>query len=252
MEAIVVSKPAPIRVGCSGWQYKHWREIFYPKGLAQTRWFAFYAEHFDTVEINSSFYHLPKAATFEKWREQAPPGFCYAIKANRFITQAKKLLECEEPMERMMAATRHLGDRLGPMLYQLPPSLRLDLERLERFLRLLPEDVTNVFEFRHKSWYVDETYELLDRYRVSLCLHDMRGSVTDRSAVGPAVYVRFHGGVGKYWGRYPDNRLMEWADWIVAEARTGRTAWCYFNNDIMGHAIEDAQTLKSMVGQFAR
>jgi uncharacterized protein YecE (DUF72 family) len=207
MEAIVVSKPAQIRVGCSGWQYKHWREIFYPKGLAQTRWFAFYAAHFDTVEINSSFYHLPKASTFEKWRDQAPPGFCYAIKANRFITQAKKLIDCEEPMERMMTATRHLGGRLGPMLYQLPPSLKLDLERLENFLKLLPDDVTNVFEFRHKSWYVDETYALLGRHGVSLCLHDMRGSVTEKLAVGPAVYVRFHVAAGKDWGRYTYERL---------------------------------------------
>jgi uncharacterized protein YecE (DUF72 family) len=243
---------AQIRIGCSGWQYKHWREIFYPKGLAQTRWFAFYAEHFDTVEINSSFYHLPKATTFEKWRDQAPPGFCYAIKANRFITQAKKLLDCEEPMERMMSATRHLGDRLGPMLYQLPPSLKINLERLETFLHLLPNDVTNVFEFRHKSWYVDETFALLDRHGVSLCLHDMRGSVTERLAVGPAVYVRFHGGVGKYWGRYSDATLMGWAEWLVEQARSGRSAWAYFNNDIMGHAIDDAQTLKSMVGQLNR
>jgi uncharacterized protein YecE (DUF72 family) len=243
---------ADIRIGCSGWQYKHWREIFYPKELPQTRCFNFYAEHFDTVEINSSFYHLPKASTFEKWRDQAPPGFCYAIKANRFITQAKKLLDCEEPIERMMAATRHLGDRLGPMLYQLPPSLKLDLERLENFLNLLPEDVTNIFEFRHKSWYVDATYALLERYGVSLCLHDMRGSTTEKLAVGPAVYIRFHGGVGKYWGRYSDEGLLAWADWIIAQARDGRPAWCYFNNDIRGHAVHDAQTLKSMMGQIAR
>jgi uncharacterized protein YecE (DUF72 family) len=252
MEAIVVSSCASIRVGCSGWQYKHWRELFYPKDLPQTRWFGFYAEHFDTVEINSSFYHLPKASTFEKWRDQAPSGFCYAIKANRFITQAKKLLDCEESMERMMSATRHLGDRLGPMLYQLPPSLHLDLERLENFLNLLPNDVINVFEFRHKSWYVDEAYALLDRFGASLCLHDMRASETERLAVGPATYVRFHGGVGKYWGRYPDEKLMDWAGWLVEQARSGRSCWCYFNNDILGHALDDAQTLKSMVGQLNR
>ena len=255
MEETVVSKrhgKAGIRIGCSGWQYRHWRELFYPKGLPQKRWFDFYAEHFDTVEINSSFYHLPKASTFEKWRDQAPPGFCYAIKANRFITQAKKLLDCEEPMERMMAATRHLGGRLGPKHYQLPPSLKLDLARLATFLRLLPGDVTNVFEFRHKSWYVDETYALLERFRVSLCLHDMRGSVTERIAVGPATYVRFHGGTGKYWGRYSDERLMGLAEWMVEQARGGRSVWAYFNNDIMGHAIDDAQTLKSMVGQLNR
>ena len=252
MEATVVSDSSQIRIGCSGWQYKHWREIFYPKGLAQTRWFAFYAEHFDTVEINSSFYHLPKASTFEKWRDQAPPGFCYAIKSNRFITQARKLLDCEEPIERMMTATRHLGNRLGPMLYQLPPSLRLDLGRLEAFLELLPKDVTNVFEFRHKSWYVADTYVLLERHGVSLCLHDMRGSVTERLAVGPNVYVRFHGGVGKYWGRYSDESLLGWTDWIVEQAKCGRDVWCYFNNDIGGHAIHDALTLRGMVGQALR
>jgi len=252
MEATVVSKATQIRIGCSGWQYRHWREIFYPKGLAQTRWFAFYAEHFDTVEINSSFYHLPKASTFEKWRDQAPPGFCYAIKANRFITQAKKLVDCEEPMERMMAATRHLGDRLGPMLYQLPPSMGVDLERLANFLRLVPVDVTSVFEFRNKSWYIPETFDLLDRHGVGFCVHDMKGSATGRIAVGRAAYVRFHGGVGKYWGRYSDERLLDWADWIVGQANSGRSVWCYFNNDIHGHAIDDAQTLKSIVGQLNR
>lgn len=241
-----------VRIGCSGWQYKHWREIFYPKGLPQSRWFAFYAEHFDTVEINNSFYMLPKPSTYEKWRDQAPPGFCYAVKANRYLTQAKKLKDCEESIERMMGAVRHLGDRLGPILYQLPPSLKLDLERLEAFLRLLPRDVTNVFEFRNRSWYVPETYALLDRYNTVFCIHDMPGSASDRITVGPAAYVRFHGGEGKYWGRYSDERLLSWADWIVERSRSGLNVWCYFNNDIHGHAIHDAQTLKSMVGQLRR
>jgi uncharacterized protein YecE (DUF72 family) len=217
-----------------------------------TRWFPFYAETFATVEINSSFYHLPKASTFEKWRDQAPPGFCYAVKANKFITQAKKLIDCEEPLERMMTATRHLGDRLGPMLYQLPPSLGINLERLETFLKLLPADVTNVFEFRNTSWYVPETYALLDRYGVSFCAHDMPGSASARIAVGPIVYARFHGGEGKYWGRYSDEGLLSWTDWLVEQARGGRDVWCYFNNDIGGHAIDDAQTLRSMIGQIYR
>ena len=254
MQRLLVSATmaAQVRIGCSGWQYKHWRERFYPKGLPQTRWFGFYAEHFDTVEINNSFYMLPKPATFEKWRDQAPEGFCYAVKANRYLTQAKKLKECEEPIERMMSATRHLGDRLGPMLYQLPPRLALNLERLESFLQLVPKDVTNVFEFRHKSWYVPETWELLDRYGASFCVHDMPGSASERIAVGRAAYVRFHGGEGKYWGRYSDEGLLSWTDWIVEQSRSGRPVWCYFNNDIDAHAIHDAQTLKSMVGQIAR
>jgi len=241
-----------IRIGCSGWNYKHWREIFYPKGLPQRLWFAFYAKHFETVEINNSFYRLPSAETFAKWRDQAPVGFCYAVKANRFLTQAKKLKDCAEPLERMMTPFRALAPALGPILYQLPPSLRINLERLEEFLELVPKDVTNVFEFRDRSWYVPETLALLERHNASFCAHDMAGSVSDRIAVGPIAYVRYHGGVGKYWGRYPDSALLEWTDWIVAQASAGRPVWCYFNNDIHGHAIDDAQTLKAMVAQSAR
>jgi len=250
MEQTTVSQR--IHIGCSGWVYKHWRGFFYPEGLPQKRWFERYAEEFDTVELNNSFYRLPSGDTFEKWRKQAPPGFCYAVKANRYLTQAKKLKECEEPLERMMAAVRCLDDRLGPMLYQLPPSMKINLERLEGFLRIIPKDVTNVFEFRNKDWYVPETYALLDRYGASFCIHDMPGSASERIAVGPIVYVRFHGGEGKYWGRYSDEGLLSWTDWIVDQARQGRNVWCYFNNDIHGHAIEDARTLKSMVGQMAR
>jgi uncharacterized protein YecE (DUF72 family) len=241
-----------IRIGCSGWNYKHWRGLFYPERLPQKRWFAFYAEHFDTVEINNSFYRLPKAETFEAWRGAAPPGFCYAVKANRFLTQAKKLKECEGPLARMMAPFRMLGDRLGPILYQLPPRFRINLERLETFLKLVPKDVTNVFEFREPSWHVPETYALLDRHGAALCVHDMPGSATERIAIGPAAYVRFHGAGGKYWGRYPDEVLLGWCDWMVAQARAGRPVWAYFNNDIHAHAIHDAQTLKAMVAQAAR
>jgi uncharacterized protein YecE (DUF72 family) len=246
------TRVSQIRVGCSGWAYKHWRGLLYPEGLPQRLWFQRYAEEFDTVEINNSFYRLPKPETFDKWREQAPPGFCYAVKANRYLTQAKKLLDCEEPLERMMRAVRHLGDRLGPILYQLPPSLKINLDRLESFLRILPEDVTSVFEFRDRSWYVPETYALLDRYGACFCVHDMPGLASARIAVGPAAYVRFHGAGGKYWGRYSEEVLLSWTDWIVEQPRQGRSVWCYFNNDIHGHAIEDARTLKSMVGQMSR
>jgi uncharacterized protein YecE (DUF72 family) len=246
------TRVSQIRVGCSGWAYKHWRGLLYPEGLPQRLWFQRYAEEFDTVEINNSFYRLPKPETFDKWRDQAPPGFCYAVKANRYLTQAKKLLDCEEPLERMMRAVRHLGDRLGPTLYQLPPSLKINLERLEAFLRILPKDVTSVFEFRDKSWSVPETYALLDRYGACFCVHDMRGSASERVAVGPAAYVRFHGAGGKYWGRYSNEALLSWTDWIVGQARQRRSVWCYFNNDIHGHAIEDARTLKSMVRQMGR
>jgi uncharacterized protein YecE (DUF72 family) len=241
-----------VRIGCSGWVYRNWKGIFYPEDLPQMRWFEYYSSEFDTVEINNSFYRLPPAATFDKWRKQAPPGFCYAVKANRYITQAKKLNACEEPLERMMAAVRSLGDRLGPMLYQLPPKMKVNLERLESFLAILPKGVTSVFEFRNTSWYVPETYALLDRYGASFCAHDMPGSASERIAVGPIAYVRFHGGEGKYWGRYSDEGLLGWTDWILEQWRQSRSVWCYFNNAIHGHAIHDARTLRSMVRQMSR
>ena len=249
---VSTSERGTVHIGCSGWAYKHWRGVLYPEGLPQTRWFARYAEEFVTVDIKNRFFRLPSCDTFQNWRDQAPPGFCYAVKANRFLTQAKKLKDCEEPLDRMMNAVRRLGDRLGPMLYQLPPSLRINLDRLRDFLEIVPGDIANVFEFRDPSWYVPETYALLDRYGAGFCVHDMAGSASERIAVGPIAYVRFHGGEGKYWGRYSDQRLLGWTDWIVDQARQGRPVWCYFNNDIHGHAIDDARTLKSMVGQMGR
>ena len=229
--------------------YKHWRGLFYPQDLAVKRWFAWYAETFDTVEINNSFYRLPPPETFEAGREQAPPGFCYAVKANRFLTQAKKLKDCEEPMTRMMASVNALRPALGPLLFQLPPRFKVNLERLESFLKLLPPETANVFEFREPSWYCDEVYALLGRYGASLCVHDMPGSTGPRIAIGPVAYVRFHGTTGKYVGRYSDQALGDWSGWIAKQARNGRSVWAYFNNDIHGHAIEDAQTLRAMVRQ---
>jgi uncharacterized protein YecE (DUF72 family) len=243
---------APIRIGCSGWVYPHWRSVFYPENLAVKNWFAFYADHFDTVEVNNSFYRLPTSETFDAWRSQAPPGFHYAVKANRFLTQAKKLRDCEEPLGRMMVHFRHLQSAIGPILYQLPPRFRLNIERLERFLELIPQEVTNVFEFRDASWHVDEVFDLLERHGASFCTHDMIGMKVPCLAVGPAAYVRLHGGEGKYWGRYSDERLLRWAEWLVEQKRRGKDTWVYFNNDIDGHAVHDAMTLKALIAQLDR
>lgn len=241
-----------IRIGCSGWVYKHWRGLFYPEGLPQKRWFERYAETFDTVEINASFYRVPLESTFEGWRQKAPPGFRYAIKVNRFITHLKKLLECLEETDRFVALARRLGPALGPLLYQLPPSLHKDLDRLDAFLERLPTDLEQVVEFRHKSWYDDDVLELLDRHNVGFVAHDLRGLVSPRWASGQTAYIRFHGTGGKYWGRYSDEELRSWTEWLVEQALSGKSCWCYFNNDIHGHAIQDAQTLKSMVQEMER
>ena len=249
MESSTVSRDANgnIHVGCSGWVYRHWKGAFYPAGLSQKRWFEHYASEFDTVEINASFYRLPLASTFDKWREQAPPGFRYAVKVNRFITHMKKLLDCEEEVDRFIALARPLGDKLGPLLYQLPPSLHKNLERLDAFLSRLPADLEQVVEFRHRSWYEEDVLALLDRHGIGFVTHDLVGLKSPRRASGRTAYVRFHGTGGKYRGRYSDDQMRDWADWLIGQRAAGRSAWAYFNNDIGGDAIADARNLKGMV-----
>jgi uncharacterized protein YecE (DUF72 family) len=241
-----------VHIGCSGWIYRHWRELFYPAKLAQRLWFAHYSDTFRTVELNTSFYHLPKPETFTKWRDQAPAGFRYAVKAPRFITHMKKLKDCAEPVEEFLGRARNLGVTIGPILYQLPPRWAFNRERLEDFITHLPADLSHVFEFREKSWLTKEVLALLDARGIAFCAHDMPGLATPRWASGPIAYVRFHGGTGKYVGRYSDEALLAWTDWIVDQVERGRDVWCYFNNDIHGHAIHDALTLRAMVGQALR
>jgi uncharacterized protein YecE (DUF72 family) len=232
-------------VGCSGWQYKHWRGDFYPSNLPQARWFEHYARAFDTVEINNSFYRLPPADTFARWRGQAPPRFLYAVKASRFLTHMKKLKDPDDPLRRFFDNAHHLETHLGPVLYQLPPGWRLDLERLEAFLVALRATghERHAIEFRDPSWYDERALDLLQLHRVALCLHDMHGSASGRRLVGPFVYVRFHG-MSRYGGRYPDDLLDEWADWLAARAAERLEVYAYFNNDVGGHAPRDAVRLR--------
>jgi len=240
-----------VRIGCSGWEYKHWRGDFYPAEIPKTQWFETYARRFDTVEINNSFYRLPEASTFARWAERAPPGFLYAVKASRFLTHMKKLKEPEEPVHRLFTRMKPLARRLGPVLYQLPPNFKVDRARLEHFLQVLPKRIRHVVEFRDPSWYTDDVTMLLERYGAARCLHDMKGSATARERVGPFVYVRFHGASGTYSGGYPEDRLRRWAEWLHEQRRTGIDVYAYFNNDIGGHAPRDAVTLRSFLEQMA-
>lgn len=233
-----------MRIGCSGWEYKHWRGDFYPSDIPKTRWFEHYAAAFDTVEINNTFYRLPEAETFARWANRAPMRFLFAVKASRFLTHMKKLKDPEEPVERLFSRMRSLGRHLGPVLYQLPPGWKLDRGRLEHFLQVLPPGVRHVVEFRDPSWYTDDVLALLERHRVALCLHDMRGSATVRQRVGPFVYARFHGATGHYDGGYTDDRLQAWADWLDAQRSAGADVYAYFNNDVGGHAPRNAVTLR--------
>jgi uncharacterized protein YecE (DUF72 family) len=232
------------RIGCSGWLYKHWRGGFYPAAVPQTRWFEHYAAAFDTVEINNSFYRLPERETFAAWAERAPRGFEFAVKASRFLTHMKKLKDPEEPIERLFSRMRALGSHLGPVLYQLPPGWKVDVDRFRYFLEALPPNVRHVVEFRDPSWYDPAIRRLMEHHQIALCLHDMAGSATGREATGPFVYVRFHGTSGRYGGAYSDARLRGWADWLNQRRDEGRDVYGYFNNDIGGHAPRDAIALR--------
>jgi uncharacterized protein YecE (DUF72 family) len=240
------------RVGCSGWEYGHWRGDFYPLDVPRTRWFEYYAERFDTVEINNTFYRLPEASTFARWAERAPLRFLYAVKASRFLTHMKKLKDPEEPLERLFTRMRPLARHLGPVLYQLPPNFKLDRGRLEHFLQALPTGIQHVIEFRDPSWYADDVAGLLERHGVARCLHDMTGSATGRERVGPFVYVRFHGASGTYSGAYPADRLERWGEWLQEQRARGIDVHAYFNNDIGGHAPRDAVTLRRMIEEKSR
>ena len=236
------------RAGCSGWQYKHWKGSFYPATLPQSRWLHHYAGVFDTVELNNSFYRLPEPERFASWREETPPGFLFAVKASRHLTHMKKLKDPEEPLERLFSRAKELGPKLGPVLYQLPPRWKYDPERLDQFLHALPKRRRHVIEFREPGWYREEVFSALEERRVALCLHDMRGSESPRRAIGPFVYVRFHGSGAKYGGRYPDEQLSEWARWIRGCLAKQRDVFAYFNNDWGGHAPRDATRLRELMG----
>jgi len=232
-----------IRIGCSGWQYKHWRGDFYPADLPQTQWLEHYAERFDTVEINNTFYRLPDATTFAAWGRRAPRGFVYAVKASRFLTHMKKLKDPEEPLQLFFSRATRLARMFGPVLYQLPPRWPVNLERFEHFLKALPRRRRHAIEFREPSWYNDDVFALMRKHRVALCLHDMAGSASGRRAIGPFVYARFHG-AQKYSGSYSDAALEQWASWLGEQAKRGAPIYAYFNNDTGGHAPRDAVRLR--------
>jgi uncharacterized protein YecE (DUF72 family) len=237
---------ARVRVGCSGWQYRHWRGAFYPRELAQDRWLDFYVERFDTVELNNSFYRLPDADAFDAWRRRLPPGFLMAVKASRYLTHLKRLREAREPLHRLWSRASRLGPRLGPMLYQLPPRWGRNVERLRAFAAIAPSH-RQAMEFRDRSWYHADVYDVLADAGIALCLHDMAGSASPCQPIGPFVYLRLHGSGARYGGRYSSQQLTAWAERLARWAHNGIDAYVYFNNDIGGHAVRDADRLREML-----
>jgi uncharacterized protein YecE (DUF72 family) len=232
----------PILVGTSGWQYRHWRERFYPRGVAQVRWFEWYAERFDTVELNVTFYRQPSNETFEGWARRAPDGFLFAAKTSRFLTHIRRLRDPRESVERFLDGACRLGRHLGPVLVQLPPDLEAAPERLDETLALFPPDVRVAFEPRHASWFSDEVRDVLVRHDAALCWADRRGWLTPMWRTAGFGYVRFHGGRASPRPCYSDEALARAVSAVADAWPRDEDVFVYFNNDHRACALANAVT----------
>jgi len=245
-----------MRIGTSGWIYPHWRGIFYPVEMRWEDALAVFARSFDTVEVNNSFYRLPGVEVFQSWRDKTPPGFCFAVKASRFLTHLKKLKDPAEPLERFFTRATRLEEKLGPVLYQLPPHWHVNLDRFRAFLSMLPVGYTHVVEFRDPSWLDETVFREMERAGVAHCIHDMRlkggqgpnGIQVPLRVTARVVYVRFHGDA-QHGGSYPAEVLETWAGRIQSWQDQGLDVYVYFNNDVGGYAIQNARALRDLLGE---
>jgi uncharacterized protein YecE (DUF72 family) len=242
-------------VGTSGWNYKHWADgVFYPKGLKQSEWLAYFTRYFDTVEINNTFYHLPARKVFEEWYDSTPDDFTFAVKASRFITHMKKLANPEEHAALFLQNASGLREKLGVVLWQLPPYWKFNKERLEDLFEFISgQDIVtglrSALEVRHESWNSEECFEVLRRYNVSLALADWPGLSLDGPVTADFVFLRRHGPGSLYASDYPDSYLKRDAMRIVEWLAEGKDVYIYFNNDAFGYAVKNALRLKELLGQ---
>jgi uncharacterized protein YecE (DUF72 family) len=236
-----------VRIGTSGWQYKDWRGVLYPQGLAQSRWLDRYAEVFDTVELNNSFYRLPSADQFARWKAAVPPGFVLASKLSRYLTHVRRLQDPDGPVHLFVERASHLGDRLGPVVMQLPPTLPKDAVNLERTLRGFPKQVRVAVEFRHPSWFTDDIRVILRGHNSALVWADRSGRLQNPEwRTADWLYLRMHGGSGRA-GNYGDRVLGKYARSL---AQVEGDAYVYFNNDMTGNAVRNALTLARRLGDL--
>jgi len=234
---------AKYHIGCSGWHYDHWRVLYYPERLPKPRWLQFYARQFSTVELNNSFYHLPSEKAFATWRESTPNNFVFAVKVSRFITHIKRLRNLGSAVENFLSRACLLQDKLGPLLYQLPPSMKRNDKILEDFLSSLPQEYRHVFEFRHESWLTDSLFQILRRHNAGLCVFDMPGFTCPLVATSDIAYIRFHGSEALYSSCYSDKELAQWAKKIAHLGEKVEAVYVYFNNDAEAFAVKNALTL---------
>lgn len=242
-----LTKPG-VRIGTSGYNYPHWRGKFYPETLPTRQWLSYYAQTFPTVELNVTFYRLPRRTTFAGWHEQTPPSFLFALKGSRLISHLKRLANVEEEVSRLFHHAEALREKLGVVLWQFPPSWQLDTARLASFCALLASQpvtgaVRHAFEFRHRSWFAPEVYRLLERHNFALCVADAPRWPCCEQATADFVYLRFHGSQKLYSSCYTSAELAAWAEKIATWRSQDRDVFAYFNNDAEGFALENALEL---------
>ena len=233
----------PVIIGTSGWQYKHWKERFYPKTVPQKAWLEYYAERFQTVESNAAFYMLPKQETFRAWAERTPDDFLMTVKMNRYVTHIRRLKDSVESIGRFLDHAANLGPKLGPVLLQLPPNLKADLGTLDESLTAMEGRAPVAVEFRHATWFTDETRALLESRDAALCMAD-RGSrpISPLWKTTPDwTYLRFHAGTAAPEPCYGRSSLRTWAQRLADEWGRDADIWVFFNNDPEGCALRDAR-----------
>lgn len=238
-----IKKPQ-VHIGTSGFSYDHWKENFYPKGLKNNEWLHYYSQVFPTVELNTTFYHLPSVSTVKNWYAQVGDNFLFSLKASRYITHMKRLHDCKESVD-LFYQRMKLKSKTGPILFQLPPSFKMDKDRLLDFIKNLKKSYLHVFEFRHDSWYNDEIYEILNKHKIALCITDWRGKLSPEELTADFTYIRLHGPQRTYKGFYGTQQLKKWKR-KIENWSSKASVFCYFDNDEKGYAIQDAKTLQEM------
>lgn len=237
-----------IYIGTSGWSYRHWDKVFYPEDLKAADHLPFYTNYFSTVEVNTTFYRLPAETMVKNWVLRTPKDFIFSVKANGYITHRKRLIDPEESLERFYDSIKPLVKKLGPILFQLPPSFKKDEERLKTFISYLKPNFKYVFEFRHDTWYCDSVYDCLNESNIALCITDLKGHLSPLEITADFVYLRLHGPTKKaYSDSYPEKTLKDWQKRFLEWDKQGLNIYSYFDNDEKGYAVRDALRLKKFL-----
>jgi len=250
---MITEKDSKIYIGTSGWGYNEWQDIFYPQDYKKSEWITYYAKFFNTVEINSSFYNLPKKETFKNWAAKTPENFLFSVKIPRYITHIKRLIDCSESLNKFFNAAEGLGEKLEILLFQLPPNMKFDIERLNNFLKILKKYYINfkntannllcAFEFREESWFCQKTYDLLNEYSFGIVISHSSCFPYHEVITGNFCYLRMHGSKELYSSSYSDEELRKVADFINKNKINNISSYVYFNNDFHCYAVNNAKTL---------